>query len=136
MAKLTNFAFCENDTNFQTNTGLFQPLDIVEVSENDFSLQIVFTVTDYSIKDEHVCRIVVKDAQNIPFFDTENFPVQKDYDSTEMDDIEGIITGFTLGVNFNNLPFRGPGLYSVDVLFDNDILNTFFIPVTFNKEGE
>lgn len=134
MAKLTNFAFCENDNNFQSKNGLFQPLDIVEVNDNDFSLQIVLTVTDYSITEDHSCRIVVKDAQDTPFFDTDEFPVQSD--SLGSGNFEGMITGFTLGVCFNNLPFRGPGFYSVDVFFDNQSLNTFYIPVTFNKEGE
>ena len=134
MAKLTNFAFCENDTNFQSKNGLFQPLDIVEVNDNDFSLQIVLTVTDYTIIEDHFCRIVVKDAQNIAFFDTEDFPVQSDPLGDA--EFEGAITGFTLGVSFNNLPFRGAGLYSLEVLFDGDLLNTFYIPVTFNKEDE
>ena len=133
MAKLTNFVFCEDDENFESRNGLFAPLDIVEVTDNDFSLNIVLTVCEYSILEEHFCKIVIKDAQNNSFFDTDNFLVPNDTPGGVDKDV---ITGFTVGLSFKNLPFRGSGLYSVDVLFDNEVLNTFFIPVTFIKEGE
>ncbi|AUS87816.1 hypothetical protein LBYS11_16385 [Lysinibacillus sp. YS11] len=134
MAKLTNFVFCENDENFRSQSGVFSPLDIVEVNTDEFSLNIVFTVCDYSLLEDNTCRIIVKDPQNNDFFDTDFIHVPNDTPGSV--DNKEVFMGFTLGVSFNNLPFKGSGFYSVEVLFNEEKLNTFHIPVTFLKEGE
>lgn len=132
MPKITNFAFCDQD--YANDEGLVKVIDLIEVRSNDFSLALVLSITDYSIKEDHFCEIIIKDSTKSILFQTESFPVENDTPG-EVDSNE-LITGFTLGVQFNKLTFRGPGLYSVQVKFDGESLGEFYVPVTFRGGSE
>lgn len=134
MVKITNFVFCEDDENFKSKNGLFAPASIIEVEDEQFTMNVVMSLCNYTIEEQHSCTLNIKDPHNNEIFSTNKIEIPLETPGGV--DNENAFVGFTLGVSFSNLSFRGTGVYSVDVLFDDDRLDTFYIPVTFSKEGE
>lgn len=136
MAKLTNFSFCKinSTTTEDEKQESIIPLDILNIDADEFSLKISLTVCDYRINKNHFCKIDILDPQEQSIFVTDDFLVHEETHG-EVDKGK-LVAGFTLGILFSNLPFRGSGIYSVHVYFDNEHLSTHYLPVTFSKEGE
>ena len=135
MPKITNFAFCEPGQFEKEGPGL-NFVDTVETSSDIFKLAVVYSITDFSAFQNHTGFLKLKGPDNQVIIETDPFEVEKaNEEDPSLNGSNNIVSGITMGMEFGNVQFKGPGLYKVEVFFDNTFLSDFYIPVLFEKES-
>lgn len=127
MPNITNFAFCNNPDISGDNPSALEFLQTIEVSSDNFSFSILFTITGFTTDKEHHLYVRFLDPRREELIKTEEFILEKE----NRDDIdeEKVITGISMGVDFTKVPFEGHGMYSLELYFDDEKLSEFYIPV-------
>ena len=94
------------------------------------------SITDFSAFQNHTGFLKLLGPDNQVIIKTDQFEVEKvSEEDPEMYGSENVVSGITMGMEFGNVQFKGPGLYKVEVFFDDDLLADFSIPVLFEREG-
>lgn len=131
MPKVTNFAFCETTRVDGDNPQAINLLQVINSSPEGFSFSLLFSITGFSASEDHNGHIILSDPNNNVLIESEKYVIEKD----EQFGVEpnNLVTGITMGVEFK-VQFVGQGIHRVDLYFDDEKIDEFFIPVLLDKE--
>lgn len=134
MPKITNFAFCEKSSIEDNQPKAINLLQVIETSNGTFSFSIIFSIVGFSATEEHTGYVIVTDPKGDTLMETEKFFLDKD----ENIDIDSnrVVTGISMGVEFDEVIFEGQGIYNVSLVFDEEKLGEFSIPVLVQRGSE
>ncbi|MGN8234438.1 DUF6941 family protein [Priestia flexa] len=132
MPKLSNFVYCEQTSPEENAIQSLNPLNVItiESAPGRFSFSVVFSLVGFNPHEEHDGYIVFADPNGKTVIETERFTLEKE----DHDKKNPILTGVSMGVEFNNVLLEMPGLFRTDLYFDNEKIGEFVIPVV-TREG-
>lgn len=139
MPKVTNFVFCEPGQ-FKPGSSHIPFIEGVSTSSSLFGFAILYSITSFSRFEDHNVFLSIKDPHKEELIKTEEFTIEKSEDisgdlSRELQSKE-LLNGATMAIEFDDVEYRGQGLYAVEVFFDGELLGEFFLPVILRKESE
>lgn len=132
MPKVTNFVFCEESSLTNGSPEVLGFKQLLESSQGWFSFSIAFSIVDFSPLDEHSVYVVFSDPKGGKLIETDKFLLEKESD--EGNDDSKLVSGLTMGVNFDKVQFEGQGIYQIQLIFDDEPIGEFFIPVVLKEE--
>lgn len=134
MPYITNFAFCEQAEIEENRPKAINYLQVIEAFSGSFSFSIIYSITGFTAKEDHHGHVVFFDPNGEKLIETEKFFIEGE-ENQEIEDTN-LVTGISMGVEFNDILFEGHGLYKMEVFFDDEKLGEFFIPVLARRGGE
>ncbi|MCM3619150.1 hypothetical protein M3936_16295 [Sutcliffiella horikoshii] len=133
MPRITNFAYC-HDTIIENNqVEVINLAQVLEAVDGVMNFSIVFTLTDFNLRQDHIGYLEFLNPKEEVIFETERFYLEKE---EGISGNERVASGATLGMSFNNVLYEGPGVYSMDIIVDDERIARFSIPVIVTKVGE
>lgn len=132
MAYITNFLFCESIDIADGKPQVGDIVPLISVQGGKFSFSLLFSIAKFSNTEDHTGYLVINNPIGEEVVRTEPFFLEK-RDSHE-DSIK-TLAGTTIGMDFDDVPYQGSGLYRCELHFDDKLLGEFHIPVIFN-DGE
>lgn len=127
MPNVTNFVFCEDPRLDDDKPKAINFLQTVEAVAGNFSFGILYSITGFAGSEDHNLYVSIFDPKGEKIFESERFFLERE----DLPEIEGerLVTGISMGIEFKDLLFEGQGLYKVGLVFDDDLIGEFFIPV-------
>ncbi len=130
MPKISSFAYCapinlEKDQNVS-----IIPLNIIPIESipGRFSFSIIFSIVGFSNNEDHSGYLIFADPNGAPVIQTEKYNLEKE------DKRKSLLSGVSMGVDFQNVLFECEGLYKTELFFDNQKIAEFVIPVGVREE--
>jgi hypothetical protein len=130
MAKITNFAYCENTQNEMTPSGpklhLVGPMQVMlpMFIPGMFTFSIFIAIMDLDIEIQHNIKFIFRgpDSGEPPIFDTGEITLPGQIPVLNLpEDMRNLM----LGLEFTNVVFRKEGIYSTDIFFDGELLGNY-----------
>lgn len=130
MARITNFAYCENTQNEMTPSGpklhLIGPMQVMlpMFIPGMFTFSIFIAIMDLKIEIPHTIKFVFSgpDSDKPVIFDTGDIPLPA---QTSVYNLPEDMRNLMLGLEFTNVVFREEGIYATDVFFDGELLGNY-----------